>query len=201
MPFTLLTHRNLPNMPLRRLVEKHIKLSKNTTPEWVIDLVERDEADRVPKFSVLDSHQKRYRQLNPSESIPGVLRDTSFIEFPTIEISDDELIGSTVVPDSPPRKRRKLDVREGKKAIQGLIGDYGSDDDDESHVASSEVEKSLVPWTESGDEKDAKDDDDNDDEVSPEPQDLLQLVQQLKEGGSDEEFAEDWVDSDNEVTS
>lgn len=77
-----------------------------------------------------------YYKLDPTRSLEKVLRHKQFVEFPTIEIWDDGAFAGTVVDDrgavmldsedERKPKRRKLNVTEGKKAISGLLGGYGS---------------------------------------------------------------------------
>ena len=89
-----------------------------------------------------------YYKLNPTEPLEKVLRHKQFVEFPTIEVWEDGAFTGTVVddrgavmhdkPDSEDErkpKRRKLNAKEGKKAINGLLGGYGSGSDDEDEKA------------------------------------------------------------------
>lgn len=80
-----------------------------------------------------------YYRLDPALPLGAVLKHKNFVEFPTIEVWEDGAFHGTIVDDRGTvlhadeehrRKRRKLNVREGRKAITGLLGDYGSDDEE-----------------------------------------------------------------------
>lgn len=85
-------------------------------------------------------HKKAYFRFDSSQPLLALLRNTHFIEFPTIEVWE-EFNGPVVdvqgvlkelpADDKPSAKRRKLSERAGKEAINGLLGGYGSDVDEE----------------------------------------------------------------------
>lgn len=104
-------------------------------------------------------------------------------------------------------KKPKLDVKAGKKAINGLLGGYGSDEEDGDREEG--VMAILGDYAESdednGDEVEIGDgeaDADGDDEVelALDPAALLELVRQaqaLDAEAGDEDLV-DWGDSDEE---
>jgi len=101
-------------------------------------------------------------------------------------------------------KRRKFDVGAGKKAIRSLLGDYGSDDEDEEARSEDGVMTKLGEYGESdeaedGGETEAQDlDEDEKANINLNPAALLELVQQaqaLDSQAGDEDLV-DWGDSD-----
>lgn len=109
-----------------------------------------------------------YYKLDPTESLEKVLRHKQFVEFPTIEIWEDGSFTGTVVDDrgavmldsedERKPKRRKLNVKEGKKAINGLLGGYGSgsDDDEEERAEEKNVMGMLAGYAGSDDDNDGE---------------------------------------------
>jgi len=86
-------------------------------------------------------------KLDPTQKLSSLLRYKSFVEYPCIEVYEDGTFRGTVIDDNGlvrvkdeerrPVKRRKLDVMAGRKAITGLVGEYGSE-------AEGEVEKNIL---------------------------------------------------------
>ncbi|KAG1755941.1 hypothetical protein EDB19DRAFT_442970 [Suillus lakei] len=91
-----------------------------------------------------------YYKLCPSQTLQELLQGTHFAEFPTIHIYDPDsstFIGNIVSKRGQPSprsehehdvraiKRRKLSAKAGRKAISGLVGDYGSDSESASENA------------------------------------------------------------------
>ncbi|KAG1753806.1 uncharacterized protein EDB91DRAFT_1215231 [Suillus paluster] len=91
-----------------------------------------------------------YYKICPSQTLQELLQGTHFAEFPTIHIYDPDsstFVGNVVTKggqlspmsedeqDIRATKRRKLNAKAGRKAISGLVGDYGSD----SETASEKV--------------------------------------------------------------
>lgn len=170
----------------------------------------------------LRSHSAFYK-LDPTQKLSVLLRDTPFVEFPTIEVwqEGDTAFKGTIVDaqggvtryadaDGESRvKRRKLDVRAGKKAIHGLLGGYGSDEEDgENHAEDGGVMAMLGGYAESdGDgegegEDESGDDEANDKEVEArlDPAILMELVRQAQALDTDavDEDLVDWGDSDED---
>jgi hypothetical protein len=157
-PYTLLTHRNNFETPLRDLFQSQI--SQRTTgknradlPTWVktVALPHPDVPDTFtpPQFFIrapLDllsgrSDKFGYIKLDGGCKLSTLLRNKQFVEFPTIEVWEEGSFHGVLLDPSGafelqgeqrPAKRRRLDVSKGRAAITGLLGDYGSDDGDEA---------------------------------------------------------------------
>jgi hypothetical protein len=157
-PYTLLTHRNNFETPLRDLFQSQI--SQRTTgknradlPTWVktLALPHPDVPDTFtpPQFFIrapLDllsvrSDKFGYIKLDGGRKLSALLRNKQFVEFPTIEVWEEGTFHGVLLDASGafelqgeqrPAKRRRLDVSKGRAAITGLLADYGSDDGDEA---------------------------------------------------------------------
>ncbi|KAH9844201.1 uncharacterized protein C8Q71DRAFT_697197 [Rhodofomes roseus] len=157
-----------------------------------------------------------YYKLDPTNTIGVNLKHKNFVEFPTIEIWEDGSFRGTIVDDQgsvqreaeePLRKRRKLSVREGKRAIHGLLGGYGSDEEGEEteeknvldllggYAGSDDEETGQAadgPSQASGPGLDEEDDGlcdedaegETDDEYEAAPEDLAVLLEQLRQAGA-----------------
>ena len=158
-----------------------------------------------------------YYKLDPTKPIGAILKHKNFVEFPTIEIWEEGAFRGTVVDDQgsvqreveePPPKRRKMSAREGRKAINGLLGGYGSDEEGEQreeknvldllggYAGSDDEEGEVVAGTRSqagasglGEEYDdgLSDEDaegETDDEAEAAPEDLAVLLEQLRQAGA-----------------
>ncbi|KAG6868470.1 hypothetical protein C0993_002445 [Termitomyces sp. T159_Od127] len=154
----LLTHRNNMNTPLLNLAQQAAERTlskKNVAPnDWLKRFLFPDpddpesfksphfvmEAHLDPLAAVIQKHKKAYFRFDSSQSLLALLRNTHFVEFPTIEVWEE--FNGTVVDvqgvlkelpaDNGSRaKRRKLSERAGKEAINGLLEGYGSDVDEE----------------------------------------------------------------------
>jgi hypothetical protein len=145
-----------------------------------------------------------------------LLRETPFVEFPTIEVWEEGDVGfvGTIVDgqgsvmkyadDGERRaKRRKLNVGAGKKAIHGLLGDYGSDDEDGGEEESG-VMAMLGEYAGSDEDGDhvaeRVDEEDEETVVKLDPAALLELVQQAQalDPEAVNEDLVDWGDSDED---
>jgi len=83
-----------------------------------------------------------YYKLGVDKPLETVLKHKQFVEYPSIEVWEDGAFHGTVVDDQGAvqlddederkPKRRKLTVREGKKAMNGLLGDYGSEEEEDT---------------------------------------------------------------------
>ncbi|KAF6762598.1 hypothetical protein DFP72DRAFT_987090 [Ephemerocybe angulata] len=81
--------------------------------------------------------KKAWYKLDLDKPLAAALKNTQFVEFPTIEVWE-EFNGAIVDPegrvkqpgleDEPPMKRRRLDKRVAKERMNGLVGGYGSDE-------------------------------------------------------------------------
>lgn len=145
---------------------------------------------------------KAYYNLDPNESLSKCLRGAQFVEFPMIEVWQhfsgvlvDKTTGNvrcTRGGVEPQAKRRKINPEEGRKAINGLVGDYGSDDE-ENDTGQSRM-GGLVGYA--GSESDEMEEDntvddeleveggDSDNEVGVDPAVLLELIQRAKKEGN-----------------
>ena len=159
-----------------------------------------------------------YYKLDLTKPIGVILKHKNFVEFPTIEVWEEGAFRGTIVDDQgsvqggaeePPPKRRKMSAREGRKAINGLLGGYGSDeeegeqgeeknvldllggyagsDDDESEAVAGAQSQARVGGL--GEEYDdgLSDEDaegETDDEAEAAPEDLAVLLEQLRQAGA-----------------
>lgn len=80
-----------------------------------------------------------YYKLDFNAKLSSALQNKHFVEYPTIDLVDEKDFKGLLVEDDGFRidpserrvKRRRLDTETAKKTISGLVGGYGSDDDDE----------------------------------------------------------------------
>ncbi|KAG6911749.1 hypothetical protein DXG01_007999 [Tephrocybe rancida] len=220
-PLVLLTHRNNINTPLlnlsRQATERILSKQDGASHAWIKRFLFPDPDDpnsftppqfvmtaqMNPRAAALQKsrHRAAYYRFDPSQTLAVLLRNTHFVEYPTIEVWE-EFTGTVVdvqgvvteLPheDEPKLKRGKLSAKAGKKAINGLLGGYGSEDDEEVEEERPSGLALLGGYAGSDDESgDAKADDDGeeaggdedalgetDDEVEIEidPAVLLELV-------------------------
>ncbi|RXW21181.1 hypothetical protein EST38_g4679 [Candolleomyces aberdarensis] len=147
-----------------------------------------------------------YHKLDVNQPLATALRDTRFVEFPTIEVWE-EFKGAIVdlqgrvnqldEEDEPPMKRRRLDKKTAKERISGLLGGYGSDESEEEDEKEAEEKKNVLSLL--GDYSDGEEEDgevqetavgtedagelsgnDEDEEGELEPAALLELLRQVK---------------------
>ncbi|EJD53700.1 hypothetical protein AURDEDRAFT_53483 [Auricularia subglabra TFB-10046 SS5] len=153
-PITLLTHRNDFARPLGDLVRSSVsdhakRKTKNGSPlpDWATGLVSAEEgSESVTLYLIADTSttalpgkMKAFRKLDPALKLSKALRNTSFVEFPTIHLWDEDAFTGTLVdgparadPDGPPpAKRRRVDASKGKTNMLALVGDYASGEDDD----------------------------------------------------------------------
>ncbi|TCD70837.1 hypothetical protein EIP91_001527 [Steccherinum ochraceum] len=167
-------------------------------------------------------HIKRqgFYKLDFKDSLQTALKHKQFVEYPTIEVWEKDAFTGTLVDDGGSvmleeaderkPKRRKLGAREGKKAITGLLGAYGSDEEEDGEDAREEknVFDLLAGYAGSDDEEASEgakpaaavvphylDDDElgdedaegeTDDEMGeePNPEELAAMLQKLREAGA-----------------
>jgi hypothetical protein len=183
-----------------------------------------------PHKSINRSKSRSYHSLDPFQKLSQSLRQKEFIEFPLIEVWEKDAFTDNgfaetdqhsrlyerVVEevDGRPRKRRKVEVmgkKQGEAVVKGLLGGYGSSEDEEENgdqdspralvglgqYEESEGEVELgVPDPDTVDDSEGTG---SDDEVI----DSAVLIQQLKSAGfafdpvamGDEEV--DWGDDDS----
>ncbi|KAG6903339.1 hypothetical protein C0995_013092 [Termitomyces sp. Mi166 len=164
-PLILLTHRNNMNTPLlnlaRQTAERAFSKKDGASNEWLKRFLFPDPDDPSsfisphfvmaaqmdPRAAMLQKsqHRKAYYRFDPSQSLLTLLRNTHFVEFPTIEVWEkfngavvdvQGMLKELPVDDEPKKKRRKLSKKAGKEAINGLLGGYGSDDEETSEPKS-----------------------------------------------------------------
>ncbi|CAA7260228.1 unnamed protein product [Cyclocybe aegerita] len=238
-PFTLVAHKNDMKTPLlslirSRLVEGVKSKKESSHPQWVKQLVFPDAEDPesfvnpqcVMAAKIDPLTLKRlvkpatggYHSLDPTQPLSTSLRHTEFVEFPTIEIWDEFLgtildaRGIVKQHEERPVKRRKTNTKAGRAAIAGLLGGYGSSEE-EVEVEPKSVLASLEEYAGSdGDDevgsggKDAPDDidfgalsDEDAEELELDPAVLLELMAKVRgsEPWAVEDEAVDWGDVDD----
>ncbi|CAL1700908.1 unnamed protein product [Somion occarium] len=144
-----------------------------------------------------------YYKLEPTESLEKVLRHKQFVEYPTIEIWEDGSFNGTVVDDrgavmhnsedERKPKRRKLGVREGRKAINGLLGGYGSEDEEEEDEKEERNVMGLLAGYTGSDEEGEGDKEPapGDQLPPPSPLDEDEWGDEDAEGETDDEYVEE----------
>jgi hypothetical protein len=161
-------------------------------------------------------------KLDGERKLSTLLRNKQIVEFPTIEIWEEGAFRGVLLDDAGafesqrqrPAKRPRLDVTKGRAAIAGLLGGYGSEDDEEGEEADtalmrlgdyegSDAEDEQPTTSEEADTDGfAEDDDDDEGELDAvvDPASLLAMVREAqRQHGEDEEFDEvDWGVSDND---
>ena len=126
------------------------------------------------------------------------------IRFPTIEVFEEDAFEGTIVDDRGAvvredvdehrPKRRKLNAKQAKKAISGLLGGYGSDEDGETVEEERNGMNLLGGYAESDEEGGAASEEDEwgdedaegetDDEYEDRPEELAAMLQKLREAGA-----------------
>jgi len=168
-PVTILLHRQDWSLSIADITQGCLSTKQNALlSDWVAELASgQAEGQTVTLLRVVDgddADQRGFRQLDATIPLQKALKNSNFVEFPTLHIWDvdaltealpDRLaIGSTagelaVGDDDRPAKRRKVDA---SARIQSLLGDYASDDDqdeeeedieDEEEAGSSDAEGLL----------------------------------------------------------
>jgi len=158
-----------------------------------------------------------YYSLDCTQPLEIVLRHTQFVEFPTIEVWEDfegtivDIQGVVLQEEQRPTKRMKLNHKAGKKALQSLLGGYGSSEEDEQEKEQESLnvlatldqyadsEDEGIPQEDNGTGTDG-DDDDAEVEVDVEPHVLLELLRNVRERDKtwaiEDDDAVDWGDDD-----
>jgi len=212
-PFFLMTHKNNIKSSLLTIIRSHMKTDRrnhskkeSSYPEWAKCLVNPD-SDDPESFTnpqcvmqALISHQIRgpaYYSFDPSQPLINLLRHTHFVEFPTIEVWE-EFQGIIVDAEGVVRqsedeqqpKRRKLNPKAGRLAINGLLGDYGSEEEEQEQAPN--VLAALDNYAESGEDDDGLNESD---EEELDPAILLGLIRQARdEPWAEEDDVVDWGD-------
>ncbi|KAF9468872.1 hypothetical protein BDZ94DRAFT_1244800 [Collybia nuda] len=226
-PFTILTHKNSMNKPLLTLLQTVITERANyrkegACPSWIQSLVLPDSDDpesftppqcvmtaRIDPLTVVGPAKAAFHRLDPSKTLDVLLRNTHFVEFPTIEVWE-EFRGTIVdaqgavtqeLEEEPKSKRRKLSTKAGKKAMTGLLGGYGSESEGGEGTQNvlallggyAESDEDTGPVNDQDDLGDEDADGDTDDEAELDPATLLDLVREVQ--GS-ERWLNDIADDD-----
>lgn len=106
----------------------------------------------VPRQSLEHFKSRSYHSIDPFQKLSQSLRQKQFIEFPLIEIWGEDAFtdsGFTETDqhsglyekvieeaDERPRKRRKVEVmrkKQGEAVVKGLLGGYGSSEDEDEN--------------------------------------------------------------------
>lgn len=137
-----------------------------------------------------------YHKLETNQPLMSALKHKNFVEFPTIEVWAEGTFRGTLINDtgsllhdgdnsSPARKRRKLNAAQSKRAMNGLLGGYGSEEETgEEDAEEKNVLKVLDGYPGSDNEnasEEAGEDDQFDDGLGDED----------AEGETDEEYEDD----------
>ncbi|KAK2466461.1 hypothetical protein APHAL10511_002103 [Amanita phalloides] len=220
-PFRMLTHRNDMNTPLLKLVQTHVSNAKKShVPPWAKSLVTPDAESPPPYFVMpaqrddyptveLVTHPNKsvYYQFNPTQPFSTLLKGTQFVEFPTIEVFE-EFKGTVIdtagfvsrigdVNDQPRVKRRKI-------AMQSILGEYGSGEEDQEDAGVRNEPRMLVEYTDSvseeGEESAEESDemDGGDVDVKVDPSVLLQLIHEARDSGRWEDEEVEWSEGTEE---
>jgi len=217
-PFIIITHKNNIKSSLLTLIRSHMKSDRrnhskkeSSYPEWAKRLVNPDPDDDPESFTnpqcvmqALTSHQLRgpaYYSFDPSQPLINLLRHTHFVEFPTIEVWE-EFQGIIVdaqgvvrqSEDERQPKRRKLNPKAGRLAINGLLGEYGSEEEEQA----PNMLAALDNYAESGDDDDDElNGSDDEGEVEIDPAILLDLLRQARDETAVDDDIVDWGDYDS----
>lgn len=231
-PITILTHRNNLSLPLLDILQGHVRervkkkdKESEIDKEWLRALVipppEDPETFTVPQCVIaaqvdplvaMKSRIPSYHKLDPSKPLVELLRNTQFVEYPTLDIWE-EFRGVVVNENGMVKrqhweeedlqlkqaKRRKVDLRDGKKAMQGLLGGYGSEEE-ELESPSKDILAVLGDYDGSDDEEVAieAESDEEEQEVPLDAETLLALVKDTQGRDTWDEDAVDWGDSDQD---
>lgn len=180
-------------------------------PEWAKRLVNPDPDDDPESFTnpqcvmqALIPHQLRgpaYYSFDPSQPLINLLRHSHFVEFPTIEVWE-EFQGIIVdaqgvvrqSEDGRQPKRRKLNPKAGRLAINGLLGEYGSEEEEQA----PNILATLDNYAESGDDDEGLNENNDEGDVEIDPAILLDLLRQARDETVVEDDIVDWGDYDSE---
>ena len=238
-PYTLLTHPNNFDLPLRDLFQSQmLQRTKGKPradlPTWVkaIALPHPDIPDAFtpPQFfmraslgllSPGQSEKFGFIKLDGDRKLSALLRNRQIVEFPTIEVWEEGAFRGVLLDDAGaidsrgaqrPAKKRRLDITKGRAAIAGLLGGYGSEDDEEADTAltrlgdyeESNVEDEQPTTSDEADTDSFVEDDDEEERelggTAVDPAALLAMVQEAqRRHEEDGEYDEvDWGESDKD---
>lgn len=206
-------------------------------PQWIKDFMypDKDDPDAFaypqcvmitrldPKTSQRLSvrSSRAYYSLDPKQPMVTSLLNTQFVEFPTIEVWDEfegtivDAQGVVQQEEQRPTKRKRLNPKAGKKAMERLLGSYGSGEEDEQEGGRQSVLAGIDVYAESDGEEvtsdiqvdganrgalgDGEFSSDDDGEVEADPAVLLKLLREVRGRDTcalEENEAVDWGDED-----
>ena len=239
-PYMLCSHKNDITKSLISLIRSMLQSAdarpkkSEAYPAWIKQLVIPDDGDPetfinpqcvmatrldpiVIKRLRLPS-RNAYYSLDCTQPLEIALRNTQFVEFPTIEVWEEfegtivDIQGVVQQEEQRPTKRMKPNHKAGKKAIQGLLGGYGSSEEDEQEQEESQnVLATLDQYTGSEGEEMGPElqedngtgtdgDDDAEIEAEIDPGVLLELLRSVRERDKawyiEGDDAVDWGDDD-----
>jgi hypothetical protein len=156
-PWSLLTHQNGLEEHLLPLIQRHVrsrgsKKGDQAPAEWVTSMVLPTPEDpdgfaspelflAAPSLSARPGPSARsFYALDGSQAVSAALRNTSFVEYPTIHVYGAGDFKGTIVnrqgtitrviEEERPAKRRKTDKKKSAVMMKGLVGGYGSEEED-----------------------------------------------------------------------
>ncbi|KAF8639753.1 hypothetical protein AX17_001015 [Amanita inopinata Kibby_2008] len=218
-PARLITHRNDMDTSLLALVQKHVATTQKNLPPWVESRVLPDTddpdsftpplfvmaapRDTLPNLGFVsqENHPVYYR-FDATKPLSTLLKGTRFVEFPTIEVYEefrgtviDAGVMTRIGDEGLAMKRRKLTPRAGKQAINDLVGEYGSEEEEQGD--GQNVLSVLGNYTDGEEVSEAVDDDmsslggdgasgdeeGSGDGVDVDPATLLELVREARTHG------------------
>ncbi|KDQ29078.1 hypothetical protein PLEOSDRAFT_50176 [Pleurotus ostreatus PC15] len=229
-PIKLLTHRNsidTPILPLLQAYATQRSKSKHPCPAWVSTLLFPDPDDpdsfHPPEFVMraqMDPEylarnrgnvEAGYYKLEHSEPLLNALRGTHFVEFPIVEVWE-KFHGTIVTPEGDVTKgegesrpkRRRVNARAGKKAMDSLLGGYGSESDNDVDGPAQNLLNALGGYDGSEDEgAQLEVDGEIDEGMDIDAAAVLELIKQARRENSTRTDSDDdnvdWGDSDDEA--
>nr|VWO95257.1 Tubulin alpha chain [Ganoderma boninense] len=238
-PFTLVAHRIALETSLLSALQTHVSERNKSkkekgVPHWVLALALPDEdvpESFIPPLCVMSTPldplaslhanphipqpgrilREGFYKLDASKALGAVLKHKHFVEFPTIDVWEEDAFHGTIVDDKGTvvrdlvdehrPKRRKLNSKQTAKAMGGLLAAYGSDDDasDAEHSSAQNGINLLGDYADSDEEGGAAatafdinaeewgDDDaegETDEEYEGSPEELAAMLQKLREAGA-----------------
>lgn len=229
-PIKLLAHRNSIDTPILPLLQAYVtqrSKSKHPYPTWLSSLLFPD-PDDPESFSPPDfvmrarmdpeylarnrgNVEAGYYKLEHSETLLSALRGTHFVEFPVVEVWG-KFHGTIVTPEGDVTKegerrpkRRRVNAKASKKAMNSLLGGYGTESEcDDSDGPAPNIMNALGEYDGSEDEDTQLGvDEEMDEGMDIDAAAVLELIKQARSENpmrtdSDDDNV-DWGDSDDEA--
>ncbi|KAF4602331.1 hypothetical protein EYR40_005536 [Pleurotus pulmonarius] len=227
-PIKLLTHRNSVDTPILSLLQAYVtqrSKSKHPCPPWLSSLLFLD-PDDPDSFSPPDfvmrarmdpeylarnrgNVEAGYYKLEHSEPLLSALRGTHFVEFPVVEVWE-KFHGTIVTPEGDVTKeegerrpkRRRVNAKASKKAMNSLLGGYGSESEgDYNDEPAQSIMNALGEYD--GSEIEEGMDEEMGEGMDVDAAAVLELIKQARSENptqidSDDDNV-DWGDSDDEA--